>query len=323
MPQFNRHINGTIIVCMVLFGFLSVVPNDAENTLAVPIESARDSQTMLDLIERLKNTRLVNEEEIYTQLNLTGPKGIGTSERPKHKSFLTHNPFEPPFEIELTALTYTVPENKNSWELVKADKYIRFRGQEPVLQWYSESAENETVCAVQFIDETKIDYRLRTFKSVTDAQQEGYLVTHYNHCGTCSSLKNLAVYFEFFDMTTIARDCGRKRGAKTIKTCFMETMGLQERCAEAWTYNSQHTRKYCTDICVKHYGLWNLMRNNVNKPHNDEDGNLNPCLACDEQISGPGFQFFAGRTRRNSGIESAVLRPLNEILSVDHSLYFD
>lgn len=323
MSQFNRRINGIIIVCMILFGFLSVVPNDAENTMEVPIESARDSQTMLDLIERLKNTRLLNEEEIYAQLNLIGPKGIGPSERPKHQSFLTHNPFEPPFEIELTALTYTVPENKNSWELVKADKYFRFRGQEPVLQWYSGSPENQAVCAVQFIDETAIDYRLHTFNSVADAQHEGYIVTHHNHCGTCSSLKNLAVYLEIFDMTTVARDCGRKRGVKNIKTCFMETMELQERCAEAWTYNSQHTRKYCTDICVKHYGLWNLMRNNVNKPHNDEDGNLNPCLACDEQISGPGFQFFAGRTRRNSGVESAVLRPSNEILRVDHSLYFD
>lgn len=323
MSQFNRRVNGIIFVCMVLFGFISIVPNVAEDTMEVPIESARDSQTMLDLIERLKSTRLLNEEEIYAQLNLTGPKGIGPSERPKHQSFLTHNPYEPPFEIELTSLTYTIPENKNSWELVKTDKFFRFRGQEPVLRWYSGSAENQTVCAVQFSDETKIDYRLRTFNNRGDAQHEGFIVTHHNHCGTCSSLNNLAVYLEIFDMTTLARDCGRKRGAKNIKTCFMETMELQERCAEAWTYNSQHTRKYCTDICVKHYGLWNLMRNNVNKPHNDDDGNLNPCLACDEQISGPGFQFFAGRTRRNSGIESAVLRPANEILSVDHSLYFD
>ncbi len=323
MSQFNRRVYSISIVYTVLFGLITTIPSVTENTVEIPVEFASDSQTRLDLIERLKNTRLLNEEEIYTQLNLTGPKGIGPSERPKHQSFLTHNPYEPAFEIELAALTYPIPENENSWELVRADKYFRFRGQEPVLQWYSGKTENQAVCAIQFIEEDKVDYRLSTFNSAADAKKEGYIVTHHNHCGTCSSLKNLAVYLEIFDMTTEARDCGRKRGAKNVKTCLMESMGLQERCAEAWAYNSQHTRKYCTDICVKHYGLWNLLRNNVNKPHNDEDGNLNPCLACDEQVSGPGFQFFAGRTRRNSGIESAVFRPANEILSVDHSLYFD
>ena len=35
----------------------------------------------------------------------------------------------------------------------------------------------------------------------------------------------------------------------------------------------------------------------------------NPCLQCDECRSGPIFQKVAGRTRRGSGIQSAIERP--------------
>ena len=30
----------------------------------------------------------------------------------------------------------------------------------------------------------------------------------------------------------------------------------------------------------------------------DKDGNLKPCIACDEYKSGPGFKYTAARTRR-------------------------
>jgi hypothetical protein len=43
---------------------------------------------------------------------------------------------------------------------------------------------------------------------------------------------------------------------------------------------------------------------------------------CDENKSGAGFKFSAGRTRRNSGIESAIERSESEIYPVDHSAYF-
>ena len=39
------------------------------------------------------------------------------------------------------------------------------------------------------------------------------------------------------------------------------------------------------------------------------NGKLNKCLQCDEDKSGPIFKWYAGRTRRNSGIHSEIDRP--------------
>eukprot|EP00924_Labyrinthula_sp_SR-Ha-C_P000801 augustus_masked-scaffold_7-processed-gene-4.65-mRNA-1 protein AED:0.17 eAED:0.17 QI:0/-1/0/1/-1/1/1/0/341 len=44
---------------------------------------------------------------------------------------------------------------------------------------------------------------------------------------------------------------------------------------------------------------------------------LNPCLQCDECRSGPIFQRVSGRTRRNSGIQSAIDRP--GVIPIDHN----
>jgi len=49
-----------------------------------------------------------------------------------------------------------------------------------------------------------------------------------------------------------------------------------------------------------------------------EDGRLNACLQCDEDRSGPVFKAIAGRTRRNSGIQSSIPRPTEEIAPVIH-----
>lgn len=47
------------------------------------------------------------------------------------------------------------------------------------------------------MDENKINYRMRTFDSESDANDEGYIVTHYGACGACSSLQDLAVYLKY------------------------------------------------------------------------------------------------------------------------------
>jgi len=43
--------------------------------------------------------------------------------------------------------------------------------------------------------------------------------------------------------------------------------------------------------------------------HQLPDGSLNACLACDEVHSGPTFKAVAGKTRRRSGLSSAIARP--------------
>ena len=314
----NRFFAATTSLSILALGQL----NFANESSEVFVGFERDAADSIEFLDRLNKTQPVNEEESYLQLTLMGPKGKSPEEKPRLKSFLTHDPFNPPYEISLEALTYPKPKNTGSWELVKSGTIFRFRGQEPVLRWYTSGAESQAVCAVQFIDDSQVEYRIRTFSSIDQAQNEGYIVTHHNHCGSCSSLQNLGIYLKVEDMTVEARQCGKKRGAKAVKSCLIESMGLQERCAEAWTYNSQHTRKHCADICIKHYGLWKLLRNKVDKPHTDEEGNLNPCLACDESVSGAGFKYLAGRTRRNSGIVSEIFRNEEELMPVNHALYF-
>ncbi len=125
------------------------------------------------------------------------------------------------------------------------------------------------------------------------------------------------------DMTTPARTCARKFAAVRINERLMKEIGLEEQCAETWTYNIVHTRRHCLTTCIEHYGLWNMLTNNMGHAHSDPGGGLNPCLECDEFTSGPGFQYAAGRTRRNSGLISAIDRPAAEICPVDHRLYFE
>ena len=244
------------------------------------------------LIERLQRTRLLNGEAIY--------RGLGLGEAARNR-FLTESPYE-----------------------------LLFQGSRPgperVLRWRSSllgnNPGNGEVCGVRFTGPDRVDYRLRTFPSEESALTAGYVITHRNHCGTCSSLRNFAAYLARPDLTTPARNCARRLTAAGVKACFMEELGLEERCAETWTYNALHTRRHCLGVCIGHYGLWNVLTGNISAPHTDGRGNLNPCLACDEDTSGPGFRYMAGRTRRSSGLTSAITRPAAEIYPVDHTRYF-
>ena len=155
------------------------------------------------------------------------------------------------------------------------------------------------------------------------AIRAGYIVTHRYHCGTCSSLRNLAVYMARPNLVAPVRTCARKLTARGVKACLMETVGFEERCAETWTYNILHTRRRCAGVCIAHYGFWNVVTDDFSDAHTDGQGNLNPCLACDENVSGPGFHYAAGRTRRTSGLISAISRPAADIYPVDHRLYFE
>lgn len=281
------------------------------------------------LAKRLRNTNLINGNEIYNRLDLesgnteTGQADASTSRGAS--GFLTSSPYEPRYResySSIAELRYPLPPNTRSYELDEIKATFLFYGQEPVLRWHSSLGSNTEVCAVQFVDTDRVDYRLRTFPDQKSALTEGYVVTHRYHCGTCSSLHDLAVYLAKPDLTKPARTCGRKLTADGIKKCLMEKVGFAEPCAETWTYNILHTRHRCMKTCVKHYGLWKVLMNDMNDAHADKRGNLNPCLACDEHASGPGFQYAAGRTRRNSGLVSAICRPTGEIYPVEHQLYF-
>jgi len=193
---------------------------------------------------------------------------------------------------------------------------------ETVEAWYGDPTSADEVCAVRFVDAGRVRYELRDFPSAAQAAAAGFIVTHQGRCGTCSTLEDLAVYLAVPDLVTPARRCARKSGVVHKAKCFETTIGFTPSCAESWAWNAQNTRRQCTWICMSDYGFINLLLGRYPGPNVDESGELRPCLQCDEDRSGPGFKYSAGRTRRNSGIESAIARPEAEIRPVDHLAYF-
>jgi hypothetical protein len=108
-----------------------------------------------------------------------------------------------------------------------------------------------------------------------------------------------------------------------VKKCLVEEIGFTPTCAEAWAYNTGNTKLFCSLACIKDYGLGNVLLNRLSQfPDNLPDGELRPCIECDEVISAAGFKYSAGRTRRNSGVASNIQRDPGEVAEIDHHLYF-
>lgn len=176
--------------------------------------------------------------------------------------------------------------------------------------WYEYP--EEAVCAVKYAED-RIHYVIATFDSEDAAEENGFIVTHKGHCGTCSTLQDLATYLYHPDLTTPVRRCSALVWFKPWSIRCLESLGFTSECSETWYYNAQNTAKDCFRPCID---AWLK-----NDPFNNPDGSLNDCLACDEEFSGPVFKYVAGRTRRNSGIRSAIDRPDEEIYPIIHDYY--
>lgn len=256
-------------------------------------------------IKNLYQTKAINIKEIYNQLQLeklnTGENNLsGLIRFGNATQFSTKNPYQP---------VYKTPNKK-------------YYAQKRVIKWFENLINDSSVCALKFIDSNKRRYSLRTFRNKQLALKAGFKVTHQYKCGTCSTLKDLAVYMAKPDLTEPAKTCTKKLTLNKMKKCYEEKIGFSPLCAEMWSYNSKNTKKRCAITCMKHYGLFNVLANNMNSENTDSTGKLNPCIACDENKSGPGFKYGAGRTRRASVLLSAINRSSDEIYEVDHSNYF-
>lgn len=197
-----------------------------------PIVQAEDSSESFDhgetlseeYIKNLNRTRLLTHDSVYEQLSLK----VAKKPRRQTKEFVTADTFNPPYEQsfnQVEELKYRIPRTQELFEHNEKKGTFIFRGQESVFRWFVEVKSNTEVCAIQFEDESRSEYQLRTFPTSDEATAAGYLITHAGHCGTCSSLKNLAIYLTNRDLTTAARTCGRKRNAKKIKSCLMDDVG--------------------------------------------------------------------------------------------------
>jgi hypothetical protein len=192
----------------------------------------------------------------------------------------------------------------NPPELLPADPYA-----DPSLV----PAETGGVCAVQAAPSVPGGYRLDTFPNREAAAAAGGVVTHSGACGACSSLQDLAVYLSNPDLGEPVRQCALlslTQGDQAALECI-EGLGFTAPCAQIWAFNSYHTRAECLGVCLAALG----------SPYHLPDGGLNPCLACDEEQSGPVFKAVAGRIRRNSGIPVAICRPPEEVEAVLHNAY--
>eukprot|EP01138_Halocafeteria_seosinensis_P001993 gb/GECG01002041.1/.p1 GENE.gb/GECG01002041.1/~~gb/GECG01002041.1/.p1 ORF type:complete len:274 (+),score=15.30 gb/GECG01002041.1/:1-822(+) len=181
---------------------------------------------------------------------------------------------------------------------------------------------NDSVCAVKYAQdkvtgkEDRHRYYLYTYRNPQDAVNDNAYVTHLHPCGYCSTTKDLAIYMNYTDLTNPVRICGALATfSQPLAMECLEKIGFTTQCSKIWMYDAINTRKECWPPCIKDWieGVPN------NVPPNST--NLNPCLECDETKSGPIFKVVAGRTRRDSGLESSINRPPSSIYNITHYYY--
>lgn len=264
-------------------------------------------------LSRLQQARLVNGDQVLADKQLQAAEGNGF--------WITRNPYMP--ATRMTLARCSRDDHCRYALLATGLPRPQFPAAPMVKDWWQNrvlEAGSAPVCGVQFLDDAKRDYRLQTFANLAALQAEpGFVLTHFQPCGACSSLQDLAVYGEL-DLTVMAKTCAKRFGLRDKKAC-MQQIGFTESCAEAWAYNAQHTAQSCALVCANAYGLLALLKGEENLPPVDENGHLNACLLCDEMMSGPGFQYAAGRIRRNSGIYSEIDRPEDQIYAVPHDYF--
>ncbi len=151
-------------------------------------------------------------------------------------------------------------------------------------------------------------YLLVTYASESGARAAGASVTHFGHCGVCSSLENLAVYMGVNDLTDPVRACGIASATFDANVACLQGLGFDLPCAQIWAYNTANTRARCLTPCIAA----------LDQPYHLPDGRLNDCIRCDEEQSGAVFKAVAGRTRRNSGLPNALCRPCSEVRPLVH-----
>ena len=163
-------------------------------------------------------------------------------------------------------------------------------------------------------DSGNYTYKLRDFATEEDASTANFSVTHKGICGSCSSLQDLGVYIGQ-NLTTPVRRCGIEGliSDDLMEKC-LQNLGFSQNCIPIWMDNTKNTSKECRWVC-----LWSWI---TNEPFNKPDGSLNDCLQCDEDKSGPNFQYYSGRTRRNSGIPSSIHRPDEQQYQMEHCYWY-
>lgn len=171
----------------------------------------------------------------------------------------------------------------------------------------------DCLCAIVVEDLEEKEYRLETFKDEKEAKEAGAYITHYDACGVCSTLEDMALYVEDLDIGKAVRECGIKNLTAPIRDVVscLEDLGFSKPCAQIWAYNVKNSQEKCFQLCITD-----------NDSYNNPDGTLSPCLACDEKNSVPIWKATGGRSRRNMGIANNICRFCEDVKLVDHDYPF-
>lgn len=173
--------------------------------------------------------------------------------------------------------------------------------------------DSNMVCAIKYETPEKQKYMIKNFSSKKEAEENSFIVTHQGPCGACSTLKDLSIYLKE-GLTAPVRRCSILGviSENLVLEC-LKKIGFTDACSQIWMYNAMNTRKQCFWIC-----MYSWLKN---EPNTRPDGSLNECLQCDEDKSGLIFKYYSGRTRRNSGIHSEILRPGEQIYNMTQCYY--
>ena len=169
----------------------------------------------------------------------------------------------------------------------------------------------DAVCAFKYSTSDCEEYGMITYESEGAASADGAFVTHLHACGLCSTAQDLAVYMANPDMTSAGKKCATKAlvSKKWGQTCY-ENLGYTKPCATIWNFDGIYDGQNCKWVCMK-----NLFADLNGPPPACE---MNACLQCDEDMAGPLFKAFAARTRRRSGLTSAIARTCDEFANLKH-----
>jgi len=158
-----------------------------------------------------------------------------------------------------------------------------------------------------------------SYSSQEAACKDGTYALHAGPCGACSNPHDIYVLnITKNTLTTTATKCAllylENDGERKAFDCMKESTGFTDSCNWCWIDNMGCDAVTCKTPCaiVKAKG----------EPDTDPDGNLNKCLACDENYCGDPFIRCAGANRRRSGIISDIERDGKDVWKGNNSCSF-
>lgn len=170
----------------------------------------------------------------------------------------------------------------------------RMRGVPTTVHLYDGS----DVCAMNGNDD------VTTFASADQAHHAGQKVAHCGSCGECSTLQDMEIMGRTKDtLTHDSTMCALLifvGGKKAVSRCMRRNIGFTTPCNDCWVDNIQCTFEACKFTCLT-YKIFGESNNN-------DSGELNSCLQCDEKMCGPEFLTCSGANRRRMGVVSDIGR---------------